>query len=278
MAEGRPSRTQLNAVKMTAFHGKTEIKAFYVARVRGHLEADEIVHGRYWEKGRGCSIGCTIHGSNHASFETDLGIPRIVARLEDRIFEGMAAGDSQEFPLQFLTAIPVGADLSRVAARFMLWMLADPEQGVIRFASTERTQAAVTGVAALYERVLKGDTPSEEAWNKARRAADAYLYAAAAAAADAACAASAADAYRYAADAADAYAAAYAAAYLYADVDDHAAAYAAAYLYADAAAYAAAYLYARQNAYRQMRNKLLQLLSEAPVVEAVAAAAARGVE
>jgi hypothetical protein len=94
----------------------------------------------------------------------------------------------------------------------------------------------------------------------ARAAAAAAAYAAYAAAA-AAAAASAASAAAYAAAAADAASAAYAAAYAAADAAD-----AAAYAYADAAA-AAAYAdaAARRAAYKRMAEKLLELMSQAPV-------------
>ncbi len=87
---------------MLAFHGKKEVKAEFVARVKAHALADEIVHGHYWERGKGCAVGCTIHGSDHGEYEVQLGIPRILARLEDCIFEGMENGDSKKFPLRFL--------------------------------------------------------------------------------------------------------------------------------------------------------------------------------
>lgn len=73
---------------LLAFHGDKAIKAKYLARVKAHAEADEIIHGTYWEKGKGCAVGCTIHSEKHSAYETELGMPIILARLEDRIFEG----------------------------------------------------------------------------------------------------------------------------------------------------------------------------------------------
>src|SRR6266571_3756661 len=137
---------------MLAFHGKQEVKDFYVSRVRAHYEADEIIHGRYWENGRGCAVGCSIHGSNHSAYETELGIPRILAHLEDCIFEGMGNGDSKEFPLRFLSVIEPGADLSLVWYQFAHWLLIDPEDGVIRFAKANKTREAIQQVADLYNR------------------------------------------------------------------------------------------------------------------------------
>ena len=48
---------------MLAFHGKPELKQFYVERAIKHREADEIVQGYgYWENGKGCAVGCLIKG------------------------------------------------------------------------------------------------------------------------------------------------------------------------------------------------------------------------
>src|SRR5256885_1696028 len=81
---------------LRAFHGDLAIKAKYIARVNAHRLGDELVQGRYWESGKGCAVGCTVHKDGyenpHAAYEVELGIPRIVARLEDRIFEGLTNG------------------------------------------------------------------------------------------------------------------------------------------------------------------------------------------
>lgn len=74
---------------MKAFHGDEKIKKKYVDRVKAHAKADEIVKGQYWKNGKGCAVGCTIHSADHAAYQTELGIPQWMARLEDRIFEGL---------------------------------------------------------------------------------------------------------------------------------------------------------------------------------------------
>ena len=61
---------------MKTFNQKTKNK--YIARVKAHAEADEIVKGTYWEYGKGCAVGCTIHSSDHDSYEKELGIPSLV--------------------------------------------------------------------------------------------------------------------------------------------------------------------------------------------------------
>ena len=214
---------------MLAYHNDAAIKAQYLARVKAHETADEIIHGRYWEHGKGCAVGCTIHSDSHAAYETELGVPRILARLEDRIFEGMVNGESKTFPRRFLEAIPVGADLSLVWPKFAVWLLTDPKDGVIHFTKKDSKQwIAINRVADLY-RELKD-------WDKRDKAA----FKAAAADADAAYAAA------YAAAAAAAAAAAYAAQILLNPKAD-----------ADAAADA------RRAAYKRQSEKLLELLAGA---------------
>jgi hypothetical protein len=64
---------------MLAYHNDPKIKAQYLRRVRAHEKMDEIIQGKYWERGRGCAVGCTIHGSDHTQYETELGIPEWLA-------------------------------------------------------------------------------------------------------------------------------------------------------------------------------------------------------
>lgn len=97
--------------EMRAFHGDASVKDKYVKRVEAHAKADEIIRGKYWEDGKGCAVGCTIEGKEHRRYETELGIPEAIAHVEDYLFERMPNEDAMTFPLRFLEAIPVGADL-----------------------------------------------------------------------------------------------------------------------------------------------------------------------
>ena len=59
-----------------AFHGDPTIKTKYLDRVQAHAKADQLVQGYgYWKDGKGCAVGCTIHGSRHRDYETELGTP-----------------------------------------------------------------------------------------------------------------------------------------------------------------------------------------------------------
>jgi len=197
---------------MIAFHGNPEIKQMYLERVAAHEAADEIAQGYYWENGKGCAVGCTIHGSQHALYETELGIPEELAYLQDRIFEGLPNAKAKLFPREFLEAIPLGADLSLVVNQFLVWLLVDPLHGVIQFAGKDSERAAIETVAKLHLRVISGDPPTKSEWAAAWAAARDAAGDAAGAAARAAAWAAAWDAARAAAWAA-AWAAARAAAW-----------------------------------------------------------------
>ncbi len=245
---------------MIAFHNDPTIKDRLLANLTAHAKADSLVHGHYWQGGKGCAIACTLvdfdkdaaRQGSHGAYEKHFGIPRIIARLEDRIFEGLKNGKAKEWPLRFTQAIQPGADLSMVWPRFALWMLTEELPQYVQKPQYAKQKASIEAVGALYREWCDGaDIHSlRERFVEARVNAGAAAYAYA----DAAYAyADAAAAYAYADDAADAAAAAaYAAA---------AAAYA-----ADAAAYARftpSWNSAKENHYSKMANKLIELLKEA---------------
>lgn len=148
---------------MRAFHNDRSIKEAYLRRLREHRAADELIHGKYWENGRGCAVGCTIQSSDHAAYENELGIPRGLAWLEDCIFENLPNAKSIEWPEAFLASIPVGADLSQISDQFMIWLLMDEEAGLIRFTS-EQGQPAIKYITALYQRRLAGKKITDSEW------------------------------------------------------------------------------------------------------------------
>ena len=110
---------------MIAYHGSQTEKDTILTQLQLHYDADEIIHGTYWENGKGCAVGCTIHSSDHAQYEPRFGIPQALAQLEDRIFEGMSNGKSKEWPLRFMRAIKPGANLEHVQWAFLHRILTD---------------------------------------------------------------------------------------------------------------------------------------------------------
>ena len=124
---------------MKAFNEDGELKVDLLREIKKHQKADEISQGVYAEKKangkmRLCAVGCALYSLNevrsksietndHSAFEPELGIPWRIARLADRIFEGLKFKEAKEFPYEFINSIPVGADLSKVFAKFIHWLL-----------------------------------------------------------------------------------------------------------------------------------------------------------
>jgi hypothetical protein len=110
---------------MLAYHSDSNKKSAILKQLKAHAKADEIIKGRFWEYGKGCAVGCTIHSSEHLQYESRFGIPQMLARLEDCIFEGLPNGHAKKWPIEFMSAITPGADLSRVGWKFLHWILTD---------------------------------------------------------------------------------------------------------------------------------------------------------
>ena len=158
---------------LLSFHGKQEIKNQKVNQLELHYQADEIIQGTYWQNGKGCAVGCTVHSSKHKAYETEMGIPMILARLEDKIFEGLPNNKAKEFPLRFIKAIPIGVDLSNVWRKFMIWLLIDEKEGVIQYAKTEKSKKAIQDISDAFSVSLTQVVPYEK-WIKLRKDSAAY--------------------------------------------------------------------------------------------------------
>ena len=160
---------------LLAYHGDPAIKAKYLARMREHRRLDQIAQNYgYWKDGRGCAVGCTIHGESHAAYPIEIGVPEELAHLEDWLFENLPREDAHEWPERFLDAIAVGADLSRVYDYWSAWNLVDPQYGVINYVTDDlpdmqriaRETAAdcLAGVRVNQEKELEAARTARAAW------------------------------------------------------------------------------------------------------------------
>jgi hypothetical protein len=206
--------------------------------VKHHVACDAIQQGGYWDGSRGCFIGCLSHFSDTAKVQDEYGLPIMLQRIAESIFESLPLKEAQAFFAAFPTAIKCdNKDLSKVGWQFLASELRSlPPQPAEITAVIEPVVVGMDLLAAGQE----WPAAAAAAAYDAARAAYAAAYDADYAAARAAAAAYAAARAAYAADAA-----AYAA-------------YA-----ADAAAYAAD-AYAADARLRQ-RDLLLKLITEAPI-------------
>ncbi len=155
---------------MLSFHNDPAIKKKYVDRVKMHQELDHIAKGVYFEDSgngniRACGVGCTIEGSDHSKYETELGIPKEIAYLEDAFFEDMPDKDAMKWPLKFLEAVPVGVDLSKVTAKFVIWQFEDEKYGLKNIKEAQDDKEVLgfcEEVVALYKRTLAEEVSQDE--------------------------------------------------------------------------------------------------------------------
>ena len=214
--------------------------------VAAHVAADSIVQGLYWDAVRkqGCFFGCLAKSDNPTINEATYGLPVMVQRIAENIFEALSADEAKAFFSSLPDAVACdGKDLTRVSWQFLAAELRSlPEQPA-------EIQAGIDPVIAGMDLLASG-----QEWPEAAAARAAAL-----AAADASWAfARAAWAAARAAEAAAAWAAAIVADGVVLTTDARAAARA-----ADAAAADAAEAVARL----RQRDLLLRLIAEAPVVE-----------
>lgn len=147
---------------MLAYHNDPKLKARVLRKVRAHQRADRIIQGVYWEQDdddnvwRGCAVGCLLNDSEggHERYETELGIPVQLAWLEDAIFEALPIKKAVEWPVRFLVAIPVGADLAWVWPRFAAAVITDI---AVTLPEGEAREACEM-VAYAYRRIAAGET------------------------------------------------------------------------------------------------------------------------
>ena len=170
---------------MQSFLGDAKLKERLIEEITKHEKADAIIQGTYGDnyngQWKGCAVGCSlksmniIHGvekstSAHDRYETELGIPRMIAKLEDRIFEGLSVEDSKTWPRRFAEAVPVGADLSKVWPQLAVWIM-EKMIAIDRVKKNVAVLKAIEDVRDAYARLVLGELTSVEDWIKLRRAA-----------------------------------------------------------------------------------------------------------
>jgi len=218
----------------------TQNHAELTLEVAKHLEADALIKGAYWQRGKGCFIGCLTHSDNPKTAVDRFGLPQPVLRIAEDIFEALPEDEGKAFFAALPAAVERdGKDLSRVHWQFL----------AAELRALPRVKA---DVQAVIDPVIEG----MDLLSKGQERQEALAYAARAA--------------HYAAARAAHYAAAYAArAAHYAASDAASAAHYAAYVarYASyAASYAASAASTASAAVRiRQRDTLISLIASAPM-------------
>ena len=157
-----------------------ELKSALVAEIRKHREQDQVVQGSYGEdstgKFRGCAVGCAIHSladingtflftDDHGIYERELGIPRILAELQDIIHEGLSDESFPTWPERFMEAVPTETELSLVFPKFAWWLIVHPVVSMIEHAQDRQTMGEIRNAAGVVATAGIGKIPvPQEEW------------------------------------------------------------------------------------------------------------------
>lgn len=139
--------------------------------VAAHVAADQVRQEVYWdtENQHGCFIGCLNHSGDPTGAEDKYGIPVMVQRIAESIFERLPAEDAVAFFAALPDAVQCdGKDLSRVG-----WQFLAAELRTLPLQEKE-IQAVIDPVIAGIDRLASGMTWDAEtanvAWAAARTA------------------------------------------------------------------------------------------------------------
>ena len=132
----------------SAYDNNPEIAAQIRAQVQHHYDADEIIHGKYWEDGKGCAVGCIVHSSDHSKFDEIFGEGgEACAYLLDALFELIPNENAKELPRRFSLAVKSGADMRMVVPQWIYWTLTEH----VKPTAYPQFQPFIDAVTAMYK-------------------------------------------------------------------------------------------------------------------------------
>ena len=182
---------------LLSFHGDEKLKETMIEEIEKHRKADAIIQGTYGNKDdkefKGCAVGCSIQSlnkgldtSDHSIYEKELGIPEWLARLEDKLFEGLPVEESKKWPGDFMQAIPIGVNLEHVKYKFCVFLLKENIDRVLTLkiedSLKEQVVSAIRDVLTLHENAINTGIWDESAARSAESAAESAARSAASAA------------------------------------------------------------------------------------------------
>jgi hypothetical protein len=96
------------------------------SEIARHIAADAVIQREYWRAegnavgGKGCFIGCLTHSNDASVLGEKYGLPLMLVKVCESIFEGLPADDAKDFFSQIGEAVGRdGKDLSRVVWAFL---------------------------------------------------------------------------------------------------------------------------------------------------------------
>lgn len=162
-----------------------EVKSRMIELADEHQKNDEYLAGRFWNNGKGCSIGCTIHDAkklglvdeleygDHAALAKVLGVPEFVTRIMDTIFEWLPDAERPAFTPLVLRTIRPDRHYATLQDHFSAWCMLDPKYGVSIVASNPDVRCVSKRIGELYAKRARGEAISDADLEVAQLQADA---------------------------------------------------------------------------------------------------------
>ena len=141
---------------MLAFHSDNAMKAAILAELAEIRRVGRLVKAQSLADGTSRDVSCTLKVASHAEYETRFGIPLSLAQLADSIVIDLPNELAETWPERFMGAARPGADLSRVAWKFMHRILTDT--AITPGISDERVAPQVAIVSDIMRRKGDGDS------------------------------------------------------------------------------------------------------------------------
>lgn len=154
-----------------AFHGDPAIKALALARLRHHIAAGSFVYFPAWENEQANVIGAVVEADDTPAYAKKLGYPIALAEALPGLVNGFRPRDeAAAFAEAWLVRTPVGADLSRIVSRLVLFLLDDAGLAAIISRHPDLEQCRQT-IMDLHRQTIDGDMPDRKVWKSVRMAA-----------------------------------------------------------------------------------------------------------
>lgn len=131
----------------------------------------------YWDGQKGSIIGLLLHGVDLGQWEEKYGLPQWLALLFD-VASSLYPGRKKIIAtyLEALAAIPVGADVSSLGSKVLIALLQSSGSNLIQLDTVlpEECTKAISHLVSLHQRIIQGDSPSDEEFTRYRKEAIAW--------------------------------------------------------------------------------------------------------
>ena len=154
-----------NLTGLRAFHGDRARQKKLIGRVRLHQEQDEIAQRMTGPK-KGCTIWCSLDKYDCGLLADEMQIPMTLVYANENVFEGSTLAYAKKWPLRFVSAPKLGADLSLVPHRLCVWLMSDPESPYLELIKKPATLKLMKKGAELVQAYIDGETREPNQWKE----------------------------------------------------------------------------------------------------------------